>query len=81
MYKTILIILLVIAVLAMLHFLAIWAENRGWIYYRKGYRRHGSAGAAARELQAVFHPSMEHTMEEHKEQETREERVESPSDY
>jgi hypothetical protein len=47
-----------------LHRLATWAEDRGWIYYRKG---RGSAGAGARatlELQSLAHPSTRHVIEE-----------------
>jgi len=57
---------LVVAALALayaLHRLALWAEARGYIYYR---RRHGSAGLprAVLEVQALFEPQQRHVLEE-----------------
>ena len=46
-----------------LHRLALWAEARGYIYYRS---RHGSAGLprAVLEVQALFEPQQRHVLEE-----------------
>jgi len=46
-----------------LHRLALWAEARGCIYYR---RRHGGAGLprAVLEVQALFEPQQRHVLEE-----------------
>lgn len=43
-----------------LHRLAVWAEDRGWIYYRKGHGRSASAMSAAQELQSILQPSAKH---------------------
>lgn len=45
-----------------LHCLALWAEKRGWIYYRKSA---GSAtvGNALLELQTMVDPGMAHVLE------------------
>jgi len=47
-----------------LHRLSIWAEDRGWIYYRKGHGRSWSAGSTAQELQSLLQPSSRHVIEE-----------------
>lgn len=54
---------LVAAGLYAIHLLATWAENRGWIYYRK---RHGSVtvGSAFLEIQALMEPSQRHVLEQ-----------------
>jgi hypothetical protein len=46
-----------------LHRLALWAEARGSIYYR---RRHGSSGLprAVLEVQALFEPQQCHVLEQ-----------------
>lgn len=48
-----------------LHRLALWAESRGWIYYRSS---RGSGGAALSnamsEFEAVLNPAAEHRLEE-----------------
>lgn len=53
-----------VAVLYCLHRLALWAERRGWIYYRK---KHGSSGAlsnAVLEVHSLFDPSKRYVLEE-----------------
>jgi hypothetical protein len=40
----------------------LWAESRGWIYWRK-VKRKGSAGAALFTLNSVFDPSAHHVAE------------------
>ena len=46
-----------------LHRLALWAERRGFIYYRRG---HGRAGLprAVLEVQALLEPQKRHVLEE-----------------
>jgi hypothetical protein len=46
------------------HRLALWAEDRGFLYYR---RRRGSSGALANaflEVQAIVEPARRHVVEE-----------------
>ena len=53
-----------VASLYCLHRLALWAERRGWIYYRK---RHGSSGTlstAVLEVHSLFDPSKRYVLEE-----------------
>lgn len=54
---------LLIAALVAMHFLALWAERRGWIYYRKRRGSSGSVGRAFMEVQSLFEPGVEHVIE------------------
>jgi hypothetical protein len=56
-------IALAVGILYPLHLLAMWAEKRGWIYYRK---KHGSVtvGSAFLEIQALMEPSKRHVLEQ-----------------
>jgi hypothetical protein len=59
--------LLVLAVLGglySLHRLALWAERRGWIYYRNKRGNSGAIGNAFLEVQAMIEPSKRHVLEE-----------------
>jgi hypothetical protein len=49
----------------LLHRLAVWAESRGWLYYRSS-RGRGSAALsnAMSEFEAVINPAVEHQLEE-----------------
>lgn len=62
--KVIALVALGVAAIYALHRLAIWAEDRGWIYYRKGHGRSSSASSAISELQSLFHPASQHAIEE-----------------
>jgi hypothetical protein len=60
-------VLLAVILLALgygLHRLATWAEDRGWIYYRKKHGGSGSASAAFLEVQKLFEPSKEYVLEQ-----------------
>ena len=46
------------------HRLSCWAEDRGYIYYRKGRGSPGGAGAAFLEIQSMLEPSKKHVLEE-----------------
>ncbi len=46
--------------------LALWAERRGWIYYRNKRSSGGAMGNAFLELQSFFEPSKRHVVEERK---------------
>ena len=53
-----------VASLSCLHRLALWAERRGWIYYRE---KHGSSGTLANavlEVHSLFDPSKRYVLEE-----------------
>ena len=47
-----------------LHRLALWAEARGWIYYRTKRMPAGAAGLAMMEVTSIIHPQVEHVIEE-----------------
>jgi hypothetical protein len=47
-----------------LHRLAVWAEGRGFIYYRRGRGSSGSLGSGLLEVQAIFEPSKRYVIEE-----------------
>ena len=51
-----------------LHRLALWAEARGWIYYRTRRRPPGAAGLAFMEVAAILQPHVEHVVEEQRTQ-------------
>ena len=55
-----------LAILWVLHSVAQWAEDRGWIYYRKKRGSSGTLSAAALEVQALFEPSQRHLLEQKK---------------
>lgn len=59
-----------LAVLLVLHLIAVWMERRGWIYYRKP-ARHGYGVAlsnAMAEFDAVLNPASEHRVIEERHQ-------------
>ena len=62
--KLAVLVVLGVGVLYCLHRLGVWAEQRGWIYYRK---KHGSSGAlssAVLEIQSLLEPSKQYVLEE-----------------
>ncbi len=67
--RALLYIAIAAAVLLALHLLAIGAESRGWIYYRKGRGRNWGVSAAAQELQSLLQPSARHVVEQAQEEE------------
>jgi hypothetical protein len=54
----------VAAVVYGLHRSAVWAERKGWIYYRKGRGSSGTLGSALLEVQSLLEPSKRHVVEE-----------------
>jgi hypothetical protein len=57
-------ITLIAAAVYGLHRLAVWAESRGWIYYRTHKAPPGAAGAAMMHLAAFVEPEVEHVLDE-----------------
>jgi len=55
---------LAVAALWGAHRLALWAESRGWIYYRTHRMPVGSAGMAMLEVTSLLDPAAEHVIEE-----------------
>jgi len=57
----------VVAVVALLvfgvHRLLLWAEQRGWVYYRKTSPPHGTGALAMQELAKIYEPQAEHVIE------------------
>ena len=43
-----------------LHRLALWAEGRGWIYYRRRHGSWGAVGAAMSEVHAIYEPGRQY---------------------
>ena len=61
--KSQLLVLLVIGVVGLvLHRLALWAERRGWIYYRNG--RGSALGSAMSAVDPIYNPGKSHQVEE-----------------
>jgi hypothetical protein len=53
-----------IGLLFLLDRLALWAEGRGWMYYRKKQGSSGAVGNAFLEVQTIFEPGKRHILEE-----------------
>lgn len=73
MSTSILIIVLVASVtcLVLAHRAALWAEARGWIYYRNAPPPPGAVARAANHLAALVHPAAEHVIDDESEEEDR----------
>lgn len=56
-----------------LHRLLLWAERRGWIYYRRQSSSRASVGSAMLEVHALMEPSKKHVLEVREEDERRDE--------
>jgi hypothetical protein len=50
--------------LYVLHRIALWAEDRGWIFYRHKGASGGTLGTALLELQTILEPTKRHVVEE-----------------
>ena len=59
-----------LAALVAIHLLALWAERRGWIYYRKdqGKGRGVALSNALSEFEVLLNPAAEHRIEEERSQ-------------
>ena len=42
----------------------LWAEKRGWVYWRRNKASHSSLGSAMLEVQSILEPDKEHVVEE-----------------
>ena len=58
--------IIVAVVLCLLDMLALWAERRGWIYYRQNRSSGDAVRNAFLDLQAFLEPSTRHVIEERK---------------
>ncbi|MBP1632277.1 MAG: hypothetical protein H6Q11_565 [Acidobacteria bacterium] len=65
------------SVLFGLHRLALWAEGRGWIYYREHRAPAGAVGLAVLEVTSLLDPAVEHVVEEARDARARVEQDES----
>jgi hypothetical protein len=55
---------LTVGLLVGAHLLAVWAESRGWIYYRTHKAPPGATGVAMMHLAAFVEPEIEHVLDE-----------------
>jgi len=60
-----------------LHHLALWAESRGWIYYRTKHMPPGAAGMAFLEATSILDPQVTHVIEAVRSRQARAEQDES----
>jgi len=60
-----------------LHRLALWAESRGWIYYRTRHMPAGAGGLALLEVTSVLDPQVTHVIETTRAQQAQAEQDES----
>jgi len=65
--KTALWILAAAVALFLLDRLALWAESRGWIYYRHHHASPGALGNAFLNLQSMIEPGKVHVIEAQRE--------------
>jgi hypothetical protein len=56
--------ILIGSILYVIHRLALWAEERGWIYYSHKRASGGTIGTALLELQTILEPTKRHVVEE-----------------
>ena len=49
--------------LSVSHRFLLWAEGRGWVYYKKTSPPHGSGALAMQELAQIYEPQAEHVIE------------------
>ncbi|MGE5232875.1 MAG: hypothetical protein ACM3OB_02100 [Acidobacteriota bacterium] len=55
------------AVLGALHVVALWAERRGWIYYRHRRASPGTLGSALLEAHSLLEPAQKQVLEAQRE--------------
>lgn len=53
----------VIVTLFMIDRLALWAEARGWIYWRRKKAQTGALGSALMEMNVITNPSAQHVID------------------
>lgn len=56
-------IVVIAIVLFLLDRLALWAESRGWIFYRRRHPSPGTVGSAFLEIQSMIEPGKVHVIE------------------
>lgn len=61
--KPLLVLLAVAAALYVVHRLALWMEERGWIYYRRRRGTSGALGDAFLEVQSLVDPGQKAVLE------------------
>lgn len=55
----------IVAALWALDRLSLWAEAKGWIYYRKTKKRRGGMGDAFMDVSSIINPSASYVREAH----------------
>ena len=53
----------VVVTLFMIDRLALWAEARGWIYWRRKKAQTGALGSALMEMNVITNPSAQHVID------------------
>jgi hypothetical protein len=79
--KYALLVLLTVASLYGLHRLGLWAEGRGWLYYRKKHGSSGTLASALLEVHSLLEPSKRHVVEERKRDQVEDEGSGIPPDH
>ena len=65
--KLVLIALSILAAGVLLHFLFLWMEGKGWIYYKRSKPSRTALGNAFLEVQSILEPNKKHIIEVKKE--------------
>lgn len=63
MFTTLILIVAAVLGLLALHMLALWAERRGWIYYKHRKASPGTMSGAFLELQSLLEPGRKYVIE------------------
>jgi hypothetical protein len=61
--KTVLIALIILLAGTLLHFLFLWMEKKGWIYYKHNAPSRTRLGNAFLEIQSILEPDKKHVIE------------------
>jgi hypothetical protein len=57
------VVLVVAGLIFGIHRFLLWAEKRGWVYYKKTSPPHGAGALAMQELAQIYEPQAEHVIE------------------
>ena len=57
------VVVAVALLLSVIHRFLLWAEQRGWVYYKKTSPPHGTGALAMQELAKIYEPQAEYVIE------------------
>jgi len=57
------VVIAIALLLSIIHRFLLWAERRGWVYYKETKPPHGAGALAMQELAQIYEPQAEHVIE------------------